>query len=113
MSPDGVHAPRAYIEGVRELPSERQADLTREFLTAVPRTQHRLTMTGRGQGGKGVRKGGDKRHRKVLREIIRLIYKETRGVLKVFLENVIRDAVTYTEHAKRRLALPRHQQTPG
>merc|ERR1712190_499932 len=28
--------------------------------------------------------------------------KETRGVLKVFLENVIRDAVTYTEHAKRK-----------
>ncbi|MGH0120428.1 UNVERIFIED_CONTAM: hypothetical protein FKN15_054764 [Acipenser sinensis] len=27
---------------------------------------------------------------------------ETRGVLKVFLENVIRDAVTYTEHAKRK-----------
>ena len=26
-----------------------------------------------------------------------LIYEETRGVLKVFLENVIRDAVTYTE----------------
>ncbi len=25
-----------------------------------------------------------------------------RGVLKVFLENVIRDAVTYTEHAKRK-----------
>ena len=25
---------------------------------------------------------------------------ETRGVLKVFLENVIRDAVTYTEHAR-------------
>jgi hypothetical protein len=31
-----------------------------------------------------------------------LIYEETRGVLKVFLENVIRDAVTYCEHAKRK-----------
>jgi histone H3/H4 len=30
------------------------------------------------------------------------IYEETRGVLKVFLENVIQDAVTYTEHAKRK-----------
>jgi histone H3/H4 len=30
------------------------------------------------------------------------ISKATRGVLKVFLENVIRDAVTYTEHAKRK-----------
>ena len=31
-----------------------------------------------------------------------LIYEEVRGVLKVFLENVLRDAVTYTEHARRR-----------
>ena len=31
-----------------------------------------------------------------------LIYEETRGVLKVFLENVIRDAVTHTEHARRK-----------
>ncbi|PSN49893.1 Histone H4 type VIII, partial [Blattella germanica] len=30
------------------------------------------------------------------------IYEETDCVLKVFLENVIRDAVTYTEHAKRK-----------
>ena len=27
---------------------------------------------------------------------------EVRGILKVFLENVIRDAVTYTEHARRK-----------
>uniref|UniRef100_A0A669DUW2 CENP-T/Histone H4 histone fold domain-containing protein n=1 Tax=Oreochromis niloticus TaxID=8128 RepID=A0A669DUW2_ORENI len=59
-------------------------------------------------GGKGLGKGGAKRHRKVLRDNIQvkrisgLIYEETRGVLKVFLENVIRDAVTYTEHAKRK-----------
>lgn len=73
--------------------------------------------------GKGLGKGGAKRHRKVLRDNIQgitkpairrlarrggvkrisgLIYEETRGVLKVFLENVIRDAVTYTEHAKRK-----------
>ena len=41
------------------------------------------------------RRGGVKR-------ISGLIYEETRGVLKVFLENVVRDAVTYTEHAKRK-----------
>ena len=85
--------------------------------------QHSATMTGRGKGGKGLGKGGAKRHRKVLRDNIQgitkpairrlarrggvkrisgLIYEETRGVLKVFLENVIRDAVTYTEHAKRK-----------
>ncbi|XP_032913505.1 histone H4-like [Catharus ustulatus] len=80
-------------------------------------------VSGRGKGGKGLGKGGAKRHRKVLRDNIQgitkpairrlarrggvkrisgLIYEETRGVLKVFLENVIRDAVTYTEHAKRK-----------
>lgn len=84
---------------------------------------HSAIMSGRGKGGKGLGKGGAKRHRKVLRDNIQgitkpairrlarrggvkrisgLIYEETRGVLKVFLENVIRDAVTYTEHAKRK-----------
>ena len=84
---------------------------------------HTYIMSGRGKGGKGLGKGGAKRHRKVLRDNIQgitkpairrlarrggvkrisgLIYEETRGVLKVFLENVIRDAVTYTEHARRK-----------
>ena len=35
-----------------------------------------------------------------VKRISGLIYEETRGVFKVFLENVIRDAVTYTEDAK-------------
>ena len=82
-----------------------------------------FAMSGRGKGGKGLGKGGAKRHRKVLRDNIQgitkpairrlarrggvkrisgLIYEETRSVLKVFLENVIRDAVTYTEHARRK-----------
>ena len=93
-----------------------------------------------GKGGKGLGKGGAKRHRKILRDNIQgitkpairrlarrggvkrisasmslsslfilqfaypfaVIYEETRGVLKSFLEGVIRDAVTYTEHAKRK-----------
>ena len=63
-------------------------------------------MSGRGKGGKGLGKGGAKRHRKVLRDNIQgitkpairrsarrggvkrisgLIYEETRGVHKVFL----------------------------
>ncbi|EEB97163.1 hypothetical protein MPER_03569, partial [Moniliophthora perniciosa FA553] len=75
-------------------------------------------MSGRGKGGKGLGKGGAKRHRKILRDNIQgitkpairrlarrggvkrisgLIYEETRGVLKIFLENGIRDSVTYTE----------------
>jgi histone H4 len=78
---------------------------------------------GRGKGGKGIGRGGHaKRHRKVLRDNIQgitkpvirrlarrggvkrisgLMYEETRSVLKVFLENVVRDAVTYTQYARR------------
>jgi hypothetical protein len=37
-----------------------------------------------------------------LTDLFAVIYEETRGVLKSFLESVIRDAVTYTEHAKRK-----------
>ena len=80
-------------------------------------------MSGRGKGGKGLGKGGTKRHRKVLRDNIQgitkpalrrlarrggvkrisgLIPEEMRSVLKVFLENVIRDSVTMTEHARRK-----------
>jgi histone H4 len=99
-----------------------------------------LTSLSGGKGGKGLGKGGAKRHRKILRDNIQgitkpairrlarrggvkrisasmfllltsspsrannisVIYEETRGVLKSFLESVIRDAVTYTEHAKRK-----------
>ena len=31
-----------------------------------------------------------------------LMYEETRGVLKTYLENAIKDAVTYTDHARRK-----------
>ncbi|KAI9622110.1 hypothetical protein KEM48_007421 [Puccinia striiformis f. sp. tritici PST-130] len=49
-------------------------------------------MSGRGKsGGKGLGKGGAKRHRGV-KHISGLIYEETRGVLKIFLKNVIRDS---------------------
>ncbi|XP_044964552.1 histone H3.2-like [Hordeum vulgare subsp. vulgare] len=93
-------------------------------LCAIHAKRHQSSaMSGRGKGGKGLGKGGAKRHRKVLRDNIQgitkpairrlarrggvkrisgLIYEETRGVLKIFLENVIRDAVTYTEHARRK-----------
>ena len=78
---------------------------------------------GKGKIGKSLGKGGTKRHRKILRDNIQgitkpairrlarrggvkrisgLIYEETRNVLKNFLENIIKDAVTYTEHARRK-----------
>eukprot|EP00300_Choanocystis_sp_HF-7_P027945 c3325_g1_i1.p1 GENE.c3325_g1_i1~~c3325_g1_i1.p1 ORF type:complete len:119 (+),score=7.73 c3325_g1_i1:45-359(+) len=83
-------------------------------------------MSGRGKGGKGLGKGGARRHRKVLRDnimgiskpsILRLarrggvkrmnglVCEEVRSVLKVFLENVIRVAVTYSEHERRRTVM--------
>ncbi|KAK1812800.1 hypothetical protein LTR12_012827 [Friedmanniomyces endolithicus] len=37
-----------------------------------------------------------------VKRISAMIYEETRGVLKTFLEGVIRDAVTYTEPSKRK-----------
>jgi histone H4 len=76
-----------------------------------------------GKSGKSYGKIGAKRIRKNTKEIILgitkpairrlarrggvkrisgLIYEETRNVLKTFLENVVRDAVTYTEHARRK-----------
>ncbi|KAE9412771.1 hypothetical protein Angca_006263, partial [Angiostrongylus cantonensis] len=78
-----------------------------------------VNMSARGKGSKG----GAKRHRKVLqntaqgitKQAIRrlarragvmrfsgLVYDEIREVLKVFLESVIRDAMTYCVQAKRR-----------
>jgi len=75
-------------------------------------------MSARGKG-----KGGAKRHRKIVRDNIQgitkpairrlarrggvkrisgLMYEETRGVLKSFLENVVKDSVTYSEHARRK-----------
>ncbi|EDO26067.1 predicted protein [Nematostella vectensis] len=98
---------------------QAQVNISHSFI----KQQKKKNMSGRGKGGKGLGKGGAKRHRKILRDNIQgitkpairrlarrggvkrisgLIYEKTRGVLKVFLENIIRDAVTYTEHAKRK-----------
>ena len=81
-------------------------------------------MSGRGKGGKGLGKGGAKRlTRKVLRDNIQgitkpairrlarrggvkrinsLIYPETQKVLRLFLEGILKDAITYTGHARRK-----------
>ena len=76
-----------------------------------------------GKSGKAFGKVGAKRVRKATREVIlgitkpairrlarrggvkrisNLIYEETRTILKSFLELVVKDAVTYTEHARRK-----------
>ena len=58
------------------------------------------------------RRGGVKR-------ISGLVYEETRAILKVYLERILRDAVTYMEHGNRKIitaldvvfALKRHGRT--
>ncbi|CAM1332825.1 HIST2H4A (predicted) [Pycnogonum litorale] len=81
-------------------------------------------MSGRRKVGQGLCKGGVNRHRKVLRDNVQaitksairrfvrrggvkhiygLIIEENRYILKVLLENAIRDAITYTEHANRKI----------
>merc|ERR1719498_531005 len=89
-------------------------------------------VTGHGKGGKGVGKGigkvAAKRHSRkankpllegitkpAIRRLARrggvkrisfFIYDYTRDILKGFLSGVIRDAITYTEHAKRKTVTP-------
>ncbi|KAJ7917220.1 hypothetical protein B0H13DRAFT_2269593 [Mycena leptocephala] len=79
-------------------------------------------MSGRGKGGTGLGKGGTCRRcrfhrdnvqgitkpairrltrRSGVKRISRPIYEDTRGVLKIFLDNVVRDTVAYTAHANR------------
>ncbi|XP_058409892.1 histone H4-like [Diceros bicornis minor] len=115
---------------MREHVTKHVLDLRRGSVESAEGPKHRLVdcdlvvvVSARGKGGKGLGKGGAKRHRKIfpdnvqgvtkpairrlarrggVKRISGLMYEETRGVLKVFLENVIRDAVTYTEHAKRK-----------
>jgi histone H4 len=76
-----------------------------------------------GKGAKGFGKLGAKRFKKTSKDVIlgitkpairrlarrggvkrisSLIYEETRKVLRNFLESILRDACTYTEHARRK-----------
>ncbi|KAJ7938965.1 hypothetical protein B0H13DRAFT_2226289 [Mycena leptocephala] len=71
----------------------------------------------------GLGKGGAKRRQKILRDNIQgvtkpairrlarrggvkrisgIVYQETRGALMIYLEDVIRNSVTYTEYARRK-----------
>ena len=121
----GASSVRKFLALKYRYPVKIKASLLSTVLSCLDFSDEftQIKMSGRGKGGKGLGKGGAKRHRKILRDNIQgitkpairrlarrggvkrisgLIYEETRGVLKVFLENVIRDAVTYTEHAKRK-----------
>ena len=83
-----------------------------------------LGGSGRGKGGKGLGKGGAKRHRKVLadqmpkaltkpalrrlcrrggiKRISGEFYEEIRTKGKLFLKQILKDAISYCEHAKRK-----------
>ncbi len=78
-------------------------------------------MSGKGKGGalrhkrvtlrdniNGVTKPAIRRlaRRGGVKRIAAPVYEETRGVLKVFLHGVIRDAVTYCDHARRKTITP-------
>ncbi|KAK3244308.1 hypothetical protein CYMTET_46070 [Cymbomonas tetramitiformis] len=107
----------------RHLSGGADADMAEADIMQTPQHSEARPSLRELARAQGLGKGGAKRHRKVLRDNIQgitkpairrlarrggvkrisgLIYEETRGVLKVFLENVIRDAVTYTEHARRK-----------
>ncbi|XP_061782645.1 histone H4-like [Nerophis lumbriciformis] len=128
MTPQALHTKPTRRHASQPPPNKVRSHAIGASSASLPVSQVALLSANfenvqKGQGGKGLGKGGAKRHRKVLRDNIQgitkpairrlarrggvkrisgLIYEETRGVLKVFLENVIRDAVTYTEHAKRK-----------
>lgn len=121
----GAHAGGSLRPALRGAPRvERMWRVFVVYIRPLRAAQSTLchNMSGRGKGGKGLGKGGAKRHRKLLRECIQgvtkpairrlarrggvkrlsgLIYEETRAVLKAFLVSVLRDAVTYTDHARR------------
>ena len=94
--------------------------------TQVPSQSQTLSsFGGKGGKGKGFGKGGKmaRRHghqtkdpllgvtKPAIRRLCRrggvkringLVYEETRGTCKAYLENVIKDAITYCEHARRK-----------
>ena len=41
------------------------------------------------------------------RRISACVYRELEGVLRTFLENILRDAIVYTDHARRRTVMER------
>lgn len=101
-------------------------DATESTTGPPPLVKHAKYYAGKGKGKKSSAKSSSSssvRHRKVLRDNIQgitkpairrlarrggvkrisgLVYEETRGVLRSFLENIIHDAIVYTEHARRK-----------
>ena len=70
--------------------------VTKKVVKKAARTvKQNITAISKGGIRRLARKGGVKR-------LSGMIYEETRANLKTFIENVLRDSVTFTEHAKRK-----------
>ncbi|CAJ0749380.1 16326_t:CDS:2, partial [Entrophospora sp. SA101] len=107
-------------ERVPIIPANIITELDKCIKITSDQSSSKVTGSGR---DKSLGKGGAKRHRKIIRDNVQgitkpairrlarrggvkrisgLVYEETRGVLKVFLEN---DVVTYTENANRKTVM--------
>ena len=104
--------------------SDDEPKFTQGGLNGLNGQQIILGGSGRGKGGKGLGKGGAKRHRKVLadqmpkaltkpalrrlcrrggiKRISGEFYEEIRIKGKLFLKQILKDAISYCEHAKRK-----------
>ena len=104
--------------------SDDEPKFTQGGLNGLNGQQIILGGSGRGKGGKGLGKGGAKRHRKVLadqmpkaltkpalrrlcrrggiKRISGEFYEEIRIKGKLFLKQILKDAISYCEYAKRK-----------
>lgn len=119
-------------EGCEELSNEGEQQhrqvLNESIRPSIP-NETDGESTGRAKGGKGLGIGGVKRHRKILRDSIQgiskpairrlarrtgvqrissSIYEEARGALHTFLQDVIRDTISYTEASRRKTVTITH-----
>lgn len=114
-------------ETVNKTTNDADDETTESTLGPPPLEKHAKYYAGKGKGKKisgGKSMGSSSvRHRKILRDNIQgitkpairrlarrggvkrisgLVYEETRGVLRSFLQTIIYDSIAYTEHARRK-----------
>ena len=91
-----------------DAPAARANGHNPNLVAHVPARYRRRRSSNRGPNGEhpieGITKGDIRRlaRRGGVKRLAGIVYEEVRGVLKVFLENVIRDAVVFTAYAKRK-----------
>ena len=94
-------APRKQVSGKSVVPMGAQNPIGKGLSNKTLPKRIRVKKFGAIQG---ISKAGIRRlaRRGGCRRISGLIYQETRGVLKFFLERVIKDSLVYMEHARRK-----------